>query len=276
MEKIKNPFSIPKYLERHSRVQYYLNSYIDKGPITKDFLLWYICGLLESPSSSVKESIMDRINMFRDKELLIKSIVGNLPLWERGISKNIWNMQRPLQYVPVRILNIERDLTEELYYIGTIDFLVGSASGLTTKMTFSKDYVHFCINTLGGLCKEDYLPTDLSYLYALITIKSVGGHLKVFNWAVNNSILSANKKLLKARKGKCISGFTQGDCIDCPLGIDECPLARHEKTYPKGVCICDCKGTHKGYIVKAGICKYCLDNGTFLRQIKEKQNGKII
>lgn len=268
MEKIKHPFSVPAYEKRLERVTEAMRPGLDRKAVP-DYLVWFISTeIYPTDKKEVKQVLRDLVSFYRG-ERLIKAVTGMIPLWEHGIYRSRWNGTRTLRKVPIRIGDITRKLSKGYWYSADLHFLEGTAAGLSLPMTFSKSYTKYCVYSLGGLLKEEYLPEDISGLYALVDIKHRKGTARITDWVVNNSILNRNRPLLKDRKGECTGPWHEGPCMDCPAGRARCPISRHAEDYPEGDCVCDCIGKHTGYIVRAGICKYCLDKGVFIKQTEK-------
>jgi hypothetical protein len=201
---------------------------------------------------------------------LARHIAGNQSLISEGKVFAPWNPHCKPVWACLHITAAERLCMDKKKYNVELESFAGPSVNRIWEKTMSAAFMQYMLRTIGGNKYGKYEEEDLYNLWFTAAIKGSPTGLQLDYIHVSSSQKGHNSKLLKARQGECIGGFTKGKCIVCPLGIDRCSLARHEYTYTLGVCRNVLPKAHKGYIERHGYCMFCMQKGRYVKEDKAR------
>jgi len=221
--------------------------------------------------------LVDYMGEELDGETLTK-LVRKVSGWAHNIDKGKlfkkWDMRRPV-WACLKVHEVEPMLTKPRRYRAHLKSYAGPTVTMEWTQIFSGPFISFLIKSMGGLKYESYIPNEAFGLWFTAAVHWQRGKFSLSHVHVSSSQQTANRKLLKARKGRCIGGFTEGECTYCPFGVDKCRIAYHSSTFPRGTCRSILPGhskKHKGYVSNGGYCMHCVQIGNFeVKKYKKKQ-----
>ena len=203
--------------------------------------------------------------------------------WNPLINGSVWAC--------LLVTDVERRVWKDPLYILEFESLMGTSVGHTWTSFYSGGSLQYMLHNDVGIAKWDrdgrveYDDTDIGGLCFTAKLKFNRKQQRTIftDMSVSSAQQTHNKKLIKARRGKCIGGFLpNGNCFNCPFGVRNCKLARHSDTYRQGVDgskLIECEnyqytpdGTkvyHRGYKIKRNqhVCLECLNRGSFRQEL---------
>jgi hypothetical protein len=134
----------------------------------------------------------------------------------------------------------------------------GPGVGLFIEQSFSGGFVQGILRRVGA-GRGEHSPLELGGLWVATWMQSKDGRFRLDDVQAPPKLLSANQRILKARKGQCIGGYLKHDncVVGCPFGRSRCKLSRHARDYIYGLCRSQ-QTVHKGFIAHDGYCLKCL------------------
>ena len=234
-----------------------------------------------------RRALMTILRPFREERLesddylLAKRIAGNWDTLCQGIEWCAWeDYQKPV-WAAVYFRDVQRvvGLKDRLYRC-EFEALAGPAAGQGWQQLFSGGFLQMLIRELGVNRYAQWDDTDISGMWFNCLLRSDGRRVRFADVKPSSTQVAHNSWLAKVRRGNCDGPFPRkgrAKCINCQLGRDQCPYARHEDAYTEKVLCANYqvkegrKARHLGYMPthSEGICLYCLNEGVIRRDVIE-------
>ncbi len=116
--------------------------------------------------------------------------------------------------------------------------LHGPAAGYEFWQSLHRRFMWALARLLGYKSKTPWsgLPGDFVLMWLQVELMTNADSKPSFNrYDVTSECLTHNRKVIKARGEFCPRKYPW-PCAACPIGLDTCPLATHEKEREKGLC----------------------------------------
>lgn len=233
-----------------------------------------------SKKASVYSCLEEFLTDFITEDVMNTMCIRLAGMWDEineGMRFCSWNDGDKPVWACLKIDSVEPLLTmkKSMYSVKATSYQ-GITSGCEWIFVLPRAFIIQLIKAGGGLKRVWYLPEDLQGFWLTARVVRLKGRMQIIDPQASSSQVTENKKLLKLRQDKCIGGFTEEQCFNCPLGSDECFISRHKQTYEKGICRCEKPHKHKGYIQKDGFCMECIKTfryrAVLAKERKEKNN----
>lgn len=212
--------------------------------------------------------------LLSDRKIL-REVSAHIAGWHAELAKGIpfrdWNRKEPV-WAPLFIESVERyPMKDKRIFQVVFSSHAGVTTGSTYTKLFTPKFIQFVIRKCGGARWEKYLEEDLSRLWVTALLVNIENKVQFKMVHASSAQIRLNKPLLEGRIAECSGGYRKGRCMHCPLTVSQCRLSRHTRVFPKSVCVCKNPKPHMGYIVRDGICMYCLSAG----RINEEKRKRV-
>lgn len=206
------------------------------------------------------------------EELSLK-LIEWLPRFERAEEYVSWDQQTPV-WALIYVQDMERQLCKNgRLYQCRFQALAGVPAGIRWETFLQGGKLQQVLRSCGLPKYDKYPDHEFGGLYLIGYLSPDEHRINIAEVTASSSVKAYNKSLYKERRGKCIGGFWQGVCFNCPLGRDLCRLSRHLHTYTDDI---ECTNYgfgngrrvyHRGYKIRRdqGVCLDCLNKGERLR-----------
>jgi hypothetical protein len=188
--------------------------------------------------------------------IVAETVAGFGTEFSLGHRLRIWDPTQGSWAVLV-VEDIKRIQEDKGRWLCSLSVRAGPAVGNRLTQSFKGS---FLTNVMRSTCGSRYAkhnPYDFGGTWLNAWLQSQAGRFRLEELSGTDKIISINRKLLKQRKGQCIGGFVQDNCVPlCPFGRDRCRLSRHQETYRIGACL-GMQRPHRGPIVHRGYCLRC-------------------
>lgn len=232
-----------------------------------DDLAKYISEYFSSSGPDCLKTIEDIIEQFPPATNLDEDACKALAQKCAGFSEAICAGKKPVFWpesgaatcwAALSITAVEEAFEDKPRYRTKFRVIEGPGTGFAFDKTLSKKHCRYLLSEIGYKYQSYEKDVhDLYGLYMIALLEQDGSRINFKHVTASPSQKSYNRDLLKRREQKCIKGITD-KCKYCPLGIEDCELARHEKTFEYKTCVCTYPKKHKGYIEKLGYCMNCI------------------